>query len=310
VRQQARRSRLDLQLGSRYTEAVSNQSSDSDGRAPELADAEAERAIEHAFREAEGVQREDPFHPVFGVIPEDVISASPEEFSAYLEGVLSDGVDLDDVLEHSLAPASASRPTRGHSVRAVVPDEALDHRLPDLFLDQLFTAFEEIDSVLSSLQGPGSDNGEQHPGHTVAVVPDHVIGDPEQLIKAIDRVRQARHSLRRLDGYRLSRQPPGRLIGEMRKARHLRTLQYLVEFLRSIHTAAESFERLELPRPHIKDYLNHLYRMEDWHAMAALVRRLERAVVRYFRDEAERKAEGANETESSEECPYLALDME
>ena len=43
--------------------------------------------------------------------------------------------------------------------------------------------------------------------------------------------------------------------------------------------AADSFEALDLPLPHIRDYLRHLYLMKDWNEMARLVRLLEAAVV-------------------------------
>jgi hypothetical protein len=98
-------------------------------------------------------------------------------------------------------------------------------------------------------------------------------------------LRQARHTLRRLQVYRLSRKQPGQLVGELRKADHLRTLQYLVGFLRSIELAAESFEQLELPRPHIRDYLEHLYSLEDWDQMAELVQTLRGAVSKYLQAE-------------------------
>jgi hypothetical protein len=308
---------LDRNRRSGYTDGVSTQNADPSARAGEL----AEHELENALRETEGCPEEEPAHPVFAVIPEQIISASPEEFSAFLECALSDGADLDEALDRSLTPSSERRPASGHNLRAVVPVEALDHRLPQHFIDQVFIAFEEIDSVLSELHDQHPDIDGQGPGHAVAVVPDDVIGDPEQVLRAIDRVqdeaeklrllvRQARHSLRRLNGYRLSRKPPGRLIGEMRKAQHLRTLQYVVEFLRSVHTAAESFERLELPRPHIRDYLEHLYRMEDWDALSALVRRLERAVVRYLRDEARRANDSPGDPEPCEEPLRLELDVE
>ena len=51
---------------------------------------------------------------------------------------------------------------------------------------------------------------------------------------------------------------------------------------RSIQIAADSFERLDLPRPHIRDYLEHLYSLQDWDRMAELVQSLRLAVLRFL----------------------------
>jgi hypothetical protein len=185
----------------------------------------------------------------------------------------------------------------------VVPAELLRSCAGDAdhFMNQVFTAFDEIEVVLAALEDrrrtvPGASHGP-----TTAVVPEEVIADPEALLRAVDRVqsdavrlelllRQARHTLRRLQVYRLSRKHPGELLGEIRKADHLRTLQYLVEFLRSIQLAADSFERLELPRPHIRDFLEHLYSLEDWGQMSELVKTLRQAVFKFL--EADRTGRG------------------
>jgi hypothetical protein len=264
----------------------------------ERRDSEADELIENLFPDIEEGHFGDPARPVFALIPEEVIHAPPDRFAAFLESVFEAGEELEEILDRSLTPIRDNGTEPGKAVQAVVPAEMLRARGADagLLLDQVFDAFDEIDEVLTTLHEEGPQVGLEGSESSITVVPDHSLGDPVQLIRAIDRVRtdaeklqlllrQAKHCLRRLDRYRLTDRRPGQIVAEMRNADHLRTLQYLVEFLSSIHHAAESFEMLELPRPHIRDYLEHLYRMEDWEGMATLVRRLEEAVIKYIRDE-------------------------
>ena len=76
--------------------------------------------------------------------------------------------------------------------------------------------------------------------------------------------------------------PSEQVISVLRHEQNLRTVQSLVEFLRSLNIAADSFEALELPQPHIRDYLRHLYMMKDWSEMGRLVQVLEIAASRLF----------------------------
>ena len=76
----------------------------------------------------------------------------------------------------------------------------------------------------------------------------------------------------------MSLQPAESLFYEMREEKGLAALRYLVEFLRSLQRAADSFELLELPRHHVRDYLRHLYLMKDWREMERRVKVLEMAV--------------------------------
>lgn len=196
-------------------------------------------------------------------------------------------------------------PSAGHRVlpeppsplQAVVP-EAIVEASPEklaAFLESVFDAFDEIDSVLSSIPEGSLDASTVRGELPTAIVPDDVIADPERLLQAIDRVenetaklellvRHAKHDLKRLARYRLTRQSPGFVLSEMRKADELKTLQYLVEFLHSIQSAAHSFEQIELPKPHIRDYLEHLYQLEDWDSLGVLVHMLERTVRRHLHE--------------------------
>ena len=234
---------------------------------------------------------------IFAVIPEEAFRTDPEQFALYIESVFVDGDDLDDAVERFLSPDNEAPGPRGRSVRAVVPGEMLRPSAlsPADLLEQLFLAFDEIEKALGEVlkRRTGRSEARSTPGRVI--VPVGVIADPSELARAIDQlqseaeklellVRQARNALRRLEPYRLSRRSPGRLVDEIRHANEMRTLQYLVEFLWSIRTAADSLEELELPRMHIRDYLTYLYQMEDWRAMSTLVRRLRHAVLAYTKD--------------------------
>jgi hypothetical protein len=254
-----------------------------------------EEVLEDAFAASRLGPEHRPVGPIYAVIPEEVITASPEEFTSFLESIFTGDAELEQALDGMLSPAEDGRETRQQSVHALIPHESLGAKSlgPASLLEEVFDAFEEIDEALAALHelsvAAGNDPALDP---TCAVVPDSALSDPEQLYLAIELacdetaklellVRQARQALSRLEVYRLSEKPPGELISELRSANHLGCLQYLVEFLHSIHVAAESFETLELPRYHIRDYLRHLYLMEDWNAMEDLVKRLETAVWRF-----------------------------
>ncbi len=257
---------------------------------PDSAD---ELLIEDAFAAstAPGIEVR-PIQKVFAVVPEEVIEGSPEEFSLFLDAVFADEKDLEEIVESSLEPVA--NPSRvAQSLRAVVPAAALRTGCdPAEFIEQVFEAFEEIEKVLTPLMLRASNVPSLLDEHPTAVVPEDTVADPEVLIQAIDRAqderqrfellfRQAKHSLKRLAPYRLVQSSRGALISQMRKANNQSALQQVVGFLRSVHSAAVTFEKLELPRYHIKEYLEYLYLMEDWNAMAQLVRQLELTTVRY-----------------------------
>lgn len=262
---------------------------------PEAEDQSPDELLESAFPPPGDGAPAVPLRPIFAVIPAEVVHASPQEFSLYLESVFAAGDELEAAIDHSLAPVAEDSDAPGRRLLAVVPAEVMASAGgdPSSFLEQVFDAFDEIDQVLASLREETGTVSDRFVAD-IAVVPEEVIGDPVELMRSIDRVeghaaklalllRQAKHCLKRLHRYRLSRRPPGAVITDMRTADDVPTLQFLVDFVRSIYVAADSFEALELPRPHIRDYLEHLYRMEDWDELSSLVRRLQQAVLRYSR---------------------------
>ena len=254
----------------------------------------ADELIEHAFPTDQSDSSEVTWRPVFAVIPPEAFSTTPEEFSSFLEGVFESEEDLDETLDRCLSPSQDERvDSLAKRVRALVPVDVMSSVDPTAFVDDIFNAFDEIDEVLESLDREPQ-SGEHRLVSATAVVPEESIADPLDLIRAIDRVnseaekldllfRQARHTLHQLRAYRLSRRPAGQVLSQMRQANHIPTLQYLIDCLSSIMKAADSFEKIDLPRPHIKDYLEYLYGMEDWDGMSALVARLQGAVERCLR---------------------------
>lgn len=211
-------------------------------------------------------------------------------------------MDLDDstsILRHLLASEDLDRAferifaadalaAEASAVQVVVPGDVLAAGV-DLpaFLETVLAQYDEIETVLSGLREV--DAGDGSVDDAVAVVSEAELADPESLARALAPLQsetarleflfaQARAFLERLQVYRLSRCPPPMLVAILRQEHNLRTLQYLVEFLRSLQRAADSFEALALPQPHIRDYLQHLYSMGDWQQMRRLVRNLEASV--------------------------------
>ena len=166
-------------------------------------------------------------------------------------------------------------------MRAVVPGEALASG--DLTLAVLLTSvlseYEEIEHVLEGLR-------EVEGVHTiddqVLVISQEQLADPHRLHDALETLRSeterfeflfstAKAALDRLDVFDLSRRPTEELVLILQSEGNLGRLQALVEFLRYLQDAAESFEALALPRPHIRDYLKQLYTMRNWREMGRLV---------------------------------------
>lgn len=221
---------------------------------------------------------------------------------ALLEQLLATDADLEyafDQLAKS-SPAGSNAP-----LQAVVPGEALDpegQELADL-LASITAEYDDIDRLIGGLseseRGNGMTDGESAEDaldgssssieDAVAFVSAQELADPTALERAVaplasEQVRleslfaRARHGLDRLHVYRLSSCSPEHLIALMRQEKNLRTIQSLVEFLRALTLAADTFESLDLPQPHIRDYLRHLYTMGDWGEMRRLVRLLEATV--------------------------------
>lgn len=218
--------------------------------------------------------------------------------SPLLAHLLATDLDLEEAFERLFGHGlSGPEP---QAMKVVIPGEQLDSdagSLANLFTSVL-AEFEEIDDVLQSLQEGDLDLPfdfedsavtQRLTEDAVAFVSRRELENPLALERALapledERHRfevlfaKAQHGLDRLDVYRLSRLPPEELIRRMRCQENVTMLQNLVGFLRTLSRAADSFEALRLPEPHIRDYLRHLYLMRDWQEMARLVRLLEAAV--------------------------------
>lgn len=203
-------------------------------------------------------------------------------------------LSLEIDLEKAFARLADSGPSTAKSppFKIVIPGEKLGDDSLSLasLLTSMLAEFEDIERVLQGLQEePAAPEEKQTIEDAVAVVSSHELQDPQALSKVLEPLqseaarfellfRHAKAELDHLDIYRLSRMAPDDLMGAIRRRQRLDSLQSLVVFLRTLARAADSFEALELPRPHIRDYLRHLYLMKDWNEMARLVRLLEVAV--------------------------------
>ena len=180
-------------------------------------------------------------------------------------------------------------------LKIVIPSDALHQ--DGLSLAQLLTNlvadYDEIDSLLDGLKDsasePPSPSAKQTLDDAIAFVSDAELADPQALSRAVEPLQTARgqldlqlaklrHCLDRLDVYRLSRLPSHALMPILQQPDHLDSLHGLEDFLRSLNRAADAFEALDLPRPHIRDFLRHLCAMSDWQEMGHLVHVLEAAV--------------------------------
>lgn len=204
---------------------------------------------------------------------------------------------LDSHLElvfERLARASPSA-EKGPPFRIVIPGKQLEDDSLSLaaLLTSMLAEFEDIERVLQSLQEqpeiPADPSTPRILEDAVAVVSSQELQDPQALSAALEPLQSetarfellfqhAKEELDRLDIYHLSRLPPGDLIEAMRRGQEVDAVQNLVAFLHTLARAADTFEALQLPKPHIRDYLRHLYLMNDWNEMARLVRLLEAAV--------------------------------
>ena len=215
--------------------------------------------------------------------------ASAGESRELLEQLLDADADLERAFERLLTRASTRS---GTSVQAVVPGHALDPEGGALagLLESIVAEYEDIDRLLSSLREAELPTSAAGGGEsTVAYVTPRELADPEALAQAVapsgsEQLRletlfaKARHGLARLDVYNLCQRTPESVLSVVEQERNLRTVQSLVEFLRALNQAADTFESLDLPQPHIRDYLRHLYTMKDWEEMGRLVRLIEGAV--------------------------------
>ena len=198
----------------------------------------------------------------------------------------SDDHDLDRAFDRMM---SATADT-GSSVKALIPAEMLkagDGSLAELLTSAL-AEYEEIEKALDRLSrrdsGPGTVVED-----AVAVVSDDDLADPAALERALAPLQtrtdqleflyaRAKFGLDRLDIYHLSRMSPERLVQVMRREPNHRSVQHLVQYLHALNAAADAFEKLAIPRPHIRDYLRYLYSLADWDEMFRMVGVLQVAV--------------------------------
>ncbi len=212
-----------------------------------------------------------------------VDNPSARLLARFLEG----DIDLDEVFERLLAPRAAKETP---VVQAVIPGEVLasgDESVAQ-FLDSVVAEYEEIENALEGLReltGEFRAVSEDD----LAVVSEDELSDPAALKEALEPLQSeaarfeflyevARAALDRLDGYDLSRKPTSALVRALEEEENFNAAQFLVEFLRALHHAADSFEALQLPGHHVREYLRHLYMMRDWTEMRRLVQGLEVAV--------------------------------
>lgn len=214
-----------------------------------------------------------------------------------LSQMLGTEIDLDEAFERLVhRPTPADREEK-ITMRAVVPGDALvsgDHTLTVL-LTSVLSEYEEIERLIEGFrEHEAAEHADGVPEEdAIAYVSEAELADPRALAKALQPLHSetarfeflfemAKRALDRLDIYELSQMPSEQVISVLRNEQNLRTVQSLVEFLRSLNIAADSFEALELPQPHIRDYLRHLYMMKDWSEMGRLVQVLEIAASRLF----------------------------
>jgi hypothetical protein len=215
-----------------------------------------------------------------------------------LSQMLGTEIDLDEAFERLVHRPTPAERAEKITMRAVVPGDALvsgDHTLTVL-LTSVLSEYEEIEKLIEGFREHEADGhaaGGAPREDAIAYVSEEDLADPRALAKALQPLHSesarfeflfemAKRALDRLDIYQLSQMPSEQVIGVLRNEQNLRTVQSLVEFLRSLNIAADSFEALELPQPHIRDYLRHLYMMKDWSEMGRLVQVLEIAASRLF----------------------------
>lgn len=215
-----------------------------------------------------------------------------------LSQMLGTEIDLDEAFERLVHRPNPAEREEKITMRAVVPGEALvsgDHTLTVL-LTSVLSEYEEIEKLIEGFREHEAEEvaaGGAPREDAIAYVSEADLADPRALAKALQPLHSesarfeflfemAKRALERLDIYQLSQLPSEQVISVLRNEQNLRTVQSLVEFLRSLNIAADSFEALELPQPHIRDYLRHLYMMKDWSEMGRLVQVLEIAASRLF----------------------------
>ena len=243
--------------------------------------------------------------------PPPEVPIDPPSGQILLEQLIASDADLEEAFGRMLgsapevveAPCIADPEAQAEThLKGVIPGELLGGEdaggILAEFLTSVAAEYEDIDNLLSTLREASGEHDALGGGiveDAIAFVSTTELEDPEALSRALEPLQSesahlealfatAQRGLERLDVYNLSRRSSDSLLEVLKREPTLRTVQALVEFLRTLTAAADTFEALALPRPHIRDYLRHLYTMGDWQEMRRLVIRLESAV-RMFSDE-------------------------
>lgn len=216
-------------------------------------------------------------------------SDAPSPGDSLLARFLEPEVDLDEAFDRLLG--RDEKQDDSATLKALVPGDLFADENPDVsaFLSSVLAEYDEIERLLGALDEHQTQRAASGHNDAVAFISEAELADPEALRRALQPLQtesakfhflfaQARYALDRLDVYGLSRLKPELLLEILQREDNLSIVQGLVEFLRSLQLAADTFEALELPRPHIRDYLRHLYQMSNWSEMARLVERLEVSV--------------------------------
>ena len=227
-----------------------------------------------------------------------------------LTHLLDEDVDLDEAFDRLLD--AQQEIGVDHSVlKSVLPGDSMasgDMTLAVL-LASVLSEYEDIEQLIEGLrESPADSRPLKSIEDAVAVVSEAELANPEALSKALEPLQEttrferlfevAKGALDELDIYELSRKSPNDLVAVLRQGGNLRTVQTSVDFLRSLNIAADTFESMDLPRPHIREYLRHLYLMRDWDEMARLVGLLEVAVA------------GLAETPQAVSTPPMSLEQD
>ncbi|MEL7059507.1 MAG: hypothetical protein AAGN46_05720 [Acidobacteriota bacterium] len=218
----------------------------------------------------------------------------PSGEPALLDRLLATEVDLDVAFDRLQAASDADALAAAATTRrSVVPGNVFATSQATLatLLAQVLERYEDIEALIEGLREDDAEAQSAAQTGAIAVVSEEELGDPETLSRALaplaaesarfeELFDTAKGALDRLDLYRLSRMTTDELVRHMRREDSWPTLQSLVEFLRSLHAAADTFEAMELPANDIRDYLRHLYSMRDWRELSRLVGVLELAASR------------------------------
>lgn len=205
-----------------------------------------------------------------------------------LDHLLDDHVDLDRAFERVVAAESGSVDDK-RILTATLPGDCLASQEVSLasLLASVLAEYEDIETLIEGFKEHEAASVSEDT-EAIAVVSEAELADPAVLSQALGEFQgrdkfeylfdTAKRSLDRLDIYELSQLPPADLVHALKSEHKLGTVEALVDFLRSLKTAADTFEALDMPTPHIREYLSHLYLMRDWREMARLVGLLEVAV--------------------------------